>query len=173
MTLLTKSTELENAIKKLEPNKIAVAYVGKHWSNYIIPKELQEIILSPTIGSNPYAIEELINTLGIDNVYFLDNLHSKFFLSENAAIIGSCNLSKNALSETGLLEIGYKINNPTEINRLYSLFEDYKKKAIKKYTNQKKREKLISLKKDWSKNKRFVYPKEDIEKISIQLNTRF
>ena len=60
---LIKSDETKKAIKECNPSRIAVAYIGKDWRDFINPKNIVEIIISPTLGSNPVAIQEIATQL--------------------------------------------------------------------------------------------------------------
>lgn len=99
--LLTQRDEIGTEVRRLAPTHIAVAYVGNDWSRLIVESKLREIVLSPTVGSNPTAIEALVERLGWDNVHFLDQLHAKIYIGRSAVIVGSANLSTNALSIGG------------------------------------------------------------------------
>lgn len=159
MTLLKNSNEIREELQVIRPIRIAVAYIGKEWKDYIDLSALAEVIISPTIGSNPDAIEQLLDEKGYENVHFLTNLHSKIYISTNFAIIGSPNLSKNALSETGLHEVAYKITDPEIISELEILFNDYKLLAQIQFPDEdSKNKKLIDLKALWTKNKTVVSP---------------
>lgn len=114
MILFNKS--IAEQIKLINPTKIAVAYIGLDWKNYINPKNIEYIILSPTIGSNPYAIDQLINSIGWSKIYFNTSLHAKIYRAKNAAIIGSANLTKNGLSGEILFECCTKINNEKHLD---------------------------------------------------------
>ncbi|MBI1206839.1 MAG: hypothetical protein GC191_06065 [Azospirillum sp.] len=131
--VLTKSIEIRDYIKRINPSKIAVAYVGIRWEDFLPRRGLKEIIVSPTLGSNPKAISELRSRLGTKNVHFLDDLHSKVFLSDENGLIGSCNLSNNALMDGRLFEVALPINDPEVLKSLHDLFEEYKQKACEQY----------------------------------------
>ncbi len=102
--LLSESSDISEALEKVAPERIAVAYVGIDWREFISAKNLKEIIISPTLGSNPIAISEIVKEIGWENVHFLNNLHSKIYISDYSVIIGSANLSKNAMGNNGLYE---------------------------------------------------------------------
>ncbi len=150
MEVLLEAKEIRKAIRKIHPSKIAVAYVGIGWKKYISLTSLKEIVISPTPGSNPKAIEEIMQTIGPENVYFLDKLHSKMYLGKDNVIIGSCNLSDSAMTESGLLEVAV-ISGETRINKeLQKTFEEYKKEAKRLYpTLKSKKERLHVLLKQW------------------------
>ena len=138
--------EIAEAIKKVSPHTIAVAYVGKDWKSYC--DTFKQIIVSPTVGTNPAALEEIISEIGIENVYFLDNLHSKIYLGTYKALVGSSNLSNNALSDHNLLETVVSISDRAELGKICSIIEEYKKLAIVAYPNEtSKLERVKQLKK--------------------------
>ncbi len=145
MQLISQPVEFKQTLKELNPSKIAVAYVGADWDRYINPAALKEIILSPTYGSNPQAIEAIINKIGIDNVLFLNNLHTKLYLGAQSALLGSCNLSYNGIGG-GLEEAAVLINDKTMLAKLNDLYAHYKKAAQQAYPTAKaKIEKLTQL----------------------------
>lgn len=144
MKILTNYSLYKQAIKKIEPNKVAVAYIGADYNLFINAKKLKEIIVSPTVGSNPHAISSLIKSIGISNVHFIDNLHSKLFIGKKGAIIGSANLSRNALGGSGLIELGVLIESQRELSQVTKLFNDYKKTAKRLYKNSTAKEEKIA-----------------------------
>lgn len=152
MEILTSAKVIRKALRELEPSSIAVAYVGTGWKNYVSTKHLREIVLSPTLGSNPRAIEEMMQELGHENVYFLDDLHSKIYLGTNAALLGSCNLSNNGISDQGRLEAAVVLVSKKSRKQLAEQIEHYKEVAKKLYpTRQKKLMRLRKLKDEWNK----------------------
>jgi hypothetical protein len=56
MILLKTPTEISNKLKEIEPAQIAVAYVGADWKSFLNSDHIENIIISPTLGSNPRAI---------------------------------------------------------------------------------------------------------------------
>ena len=64
MKICSNAEQLKNALNEIKPTKIAVAYVGAGWKNYRLLEYLEEIIVSPTLGSNPFAIEEIMRKKG-------------------------------------------------------------------------------------------------------------
>lgn len=153
MKICSNAEELRNALNEIQPSKVAVAFVGNGWKNYINSEQLKEIILSPTLGSNPKAIEEIMNTIGADNVYFLDNLHAKIYLGTELALLGSCNLSDNGFSDNGNFEAGIvfsALSAPNNFKTLESVFENYKAEAKRQYPTAKSKElQLHKLYKQW------------------------
>ena len=150
MKICINAVQNRNALKEIKPTKIAVAFVGTGWKKYVSPKNLKEIVLSPTFGSYPKAIEEIMDMIGESNVYFLDNLHSKIYLGNESALLGSFNLSDNGFSNSGLLEAGVILSAPASIEKLRSVFDAYKTKAAHLYpTPKSKKDKLRELVKQW------------------------
>lgn len=70
--------EIKKSIKRCNPSKIAVAYIGSDWNMFVQNIDhLSTVIVSPTIGSNPRAIMDIARKIGWENVHFLDELHAK------------------------------------------------------------------------------------------------
>ncbi len=154
MKLLGSSDKIKKALKAVAPKRIAVAYVGKNWDKYVELNKLEEVIVSPTLGSNPYAIDEIEKKIGWDKVHFLDKLHSKIYLGEKEFIIGSANLSNNALfsDDTGLFESVIRGSDQKIREELSHLLDTYVKNAKRLYPDQKSKEdKLQALKEVWKK----------------------
>jgi hypothetical protein len=146
MRICSNAVQLRNALKKIKPSKIAVAFVGDGWKRYVSPTNLKEIVLSPTLGSNPKAIEEIMDLIEPSNVYFLDNLHSKIYLGTESALIGSSNLSDNGFADSQHLEAGVVLSDSTSLEKLRSVFDAYKTSATSLYpTTERKKEKLREL----------------------------
>lgn len=149
---LIHGAAIKRSLREVSPISIAVAYVGIDWSTYIDTSTLKEIILSPTIGSNPVAISQLVDKLGWENIYFLDNLHSKVYLGTAQAAVGSFNLTANGLSAAGLQEAGYLISEPDAIARLRDLLAEYKALATAAYpTKLTKSKRLTELRAIWDR----------------------
>ena len=151
MQIITNS-EITEALCDVNPTHIAVAYVGIDWREYIDVDKLEEIIISPTLRSNPHAIAQIVEKLGWEHVHFLDPLHAKFYIGESKAAIGSFNLSKNGIGADGLEELGVVTDDMAHIARLHEEFKRLKKMANEKYQNPKAKEKkLKELFKMWKK----------------------
>ncbi|MDH0731552.1 phospholipase D family protein [Pseudomonas sichuanensis] len=132
---LLHGSGIKQALREIAPRQVAVAYAGKDWRDYLSTDHLQEIILSPTIGSNPFAISALVSQLGWERVHFLDNLHTKLYLGKDAAALGSFNLTANGLSAEGLEEAGYLVTEQQAVDELRQLFDSYLNKAHANYPN--------------------------------------
>lgn len=83
---------------------------------------------------------------GEENVHFLDRLHTKLYLGENYALLGSPNLSDNDFSDSGKFEAGVVISESSSLKKLGDIFKGYKEQAIRDYpTPGSKLEKLKQL----------------------------
>ena len=144
MELLTSSEQIQKSIKALKPSRIAVAFIGMDWQDYIDTKSLKELIVSPNFGSNPRAISEVAKAIGWENVHFLDTLHSKIYIGKKSLVLGSANLSNNAMN--GLKEVCVKFDDAGFYNKCSELFEEYKAEARSLYPTVKdKKEELQNL----------------------------
>jgi hypothetical protein len=143
--------EIQEAIKRCKPNKIAVAYIGADWGKFISEIDnLEAIIISPTLGTNPLAVRDLEKTIGWKKIFFLNELHAKFYLGQAAAVTGSANLTHNGLSGVKLVELCVEIIDKDAIKLMDKIFDDFKKKAEKQYkTTQEKESKLAELERTW------------------------
>ena len=151
MKILTEARQIRDALEEVEPTHIAVAYVGADWEDYISVNDLDEIIISPTHGSNPKAIESIMKKIGNENVYFLNELHSKIYIGSNYALVGSCNLTYNAMSGKKLLEVAILLDDDSSVSKLLGAFNEYKKLAEFQYPNfESKKKQLKELKEKWN-----------------------
>jgi hypothetical protein len=150
MPIYSTAQELRNALVEIQPSKIAVAFVGNGWRNYVNPEHLAEIVLSPTLGSNPRAIEAIMQNIGEEHVYFLDNLHAKIYLGTESALLGSSNLSDNGFSDNGNFEAGVVLSDSESLENLQAVFNNYKTIAAERYpTRESKMERLRILYREW------------------------
>lgn len=144
--------DIQRGLREISPNRIAVAYVGIDWKTYIVQEKLQDIVLSPTVGTNPTAIVEIAEAIGWENVHFLDNLHAKIYLGERGAAVGSFNLTANGLSAVGLQEAGFLIDDAQTLAELRSLLDSYQRQAAVAYpTTAAKLERLAELRALWDR----------------------
>lgn len=143
MKILYSSGEIHTEIKKLfskdsgdNEKFILVAYIGKKASKYIPNIRNLTIICSPTPGATaPEAIRYFLGA-GV-KVLFTNNLHMKVYWTEIGAIVGSANLSENALSEkTKECAVAIK-SNEIDIKRLISYCNavEVKEANLKKLDN--------------------------------------
>ena len=121
---LINNESIERVIKEISPTHIAVAYIGLDWHTFIDPGTLKNIILSPTLGSNPWAIQALREKIGWKKIFFLDDLHAKIYIGQSSAAVGSFNLSRNGFSVNGLREYGVRIETPDQVKQLREHFQD-------------------------------------------------
>jgi hypothetical protein len=155
--LVTQRDKVGEEVENLAPSHVAVAYVGKDWAKLIAPARLKEIVLSPTVGTNPSAVKELVTQLGWEKVHFLDQLHAKIYIGSNAVIVGSANLSTNALSFGGadLFEAIMVSSEVGHRKEAMDAFERLRDTAGKAYpTEQAKRARLEKLVRDTEKAKK-------------------
>lgn len=108
--ILKNSREIRQALENLfsDPTRkrvACVAYVGGGVIEYLRnPKGLELYCWNKVGGTDPDAIRELQD--GGAKIWFANNLHMKLYWAEGkGAIIGSANLSDNALSGNGLHEL--------------------------------------------------------------------
>ncbi len=150
MKILVES-EIQKAISRCNPSKIAVAYIGADWKEFIpYADRLEAVIVSPTFGSNPWAITDLAKLIRWDRIFFLDELHAKTYVGNESAVIGSANLTSNGLSGEGLVELCVEVNADESLRKLNEAFNDLKKRAQKQYpTTESKKTRLKELEKIW------------------------
>lgn len=150
MELLLEEGSIAKRIKELKPTRIATAYIGRNWSSYVDASDIESIVLSPTLGSSCAGIWDLVEALGgFDRVFFLRELHAKFYLSAMGAVLGSSNLSDNGLQgEGGLIEAAVAMNpkeHAAQCAKLESMHRTLVARAKKQYPDeQSKRHRL-----DW------------------------
>lgn len=151
MELLLEEGSIAKRIKYLKPTRIATAYIGRNWASYIDASDIESIVLSPTLGSSCAGIWDLVEALGgFDRVYFLRELHAKFYLSAKGAVLGSSNLSDNGLQgEGGLIEAAVAMNpneHAAQYAKLEAMHRELLAMAEKQYPNeQTKRDRLKRL----------------------------
>lgn len=134
--VITSAEDIRKALKVLGPVKVAVAYVGAGWQRFLSVGQLSEIIVSPTLGSNPKAIENLIEHFGYGRVHFLNTLHSKIYVGKHAAIVGSCNLSDNGMGDARRQEVAVLVDGTDALETLNTAFDEYKRLAKIQYPNK-------------------------------------
>ena len=124
MSYLHNSKEIKNKLTKLfsvEGEKWAiVGFVGYNALDHLPPNisDLSVVCWPKAGGTNPDGIRRLIAN-GI-NVFFCDRLHHKVYWTKNTGlVIGSANLSDNALGDSGLHEFAvYCDDNTFDINKI-------------------------------------------------------
>lgn len=159
--LMAAPNELQGKLDELSPTHVAVAYLGQDWKKYLTNLEsLEEIIVSPTIGSYPGALDELLakSTEHDYKVYFSEKLHAKLYIGESACLMGSPNLSHNGFGG-GLNEAAIYLEDVQYVHNAKELFEQFKVGAVENRDHQ-----LTMVKKLWSKWQRMqrerIAPKE-------------
>ncbi|WP_157817521.1 hypothetical protein [Candidatus Thiodictyon syntrophicum] len=147
--------QIHQAIAIANPYCIAVAYVGADWTTYVNADSLQEVIVSPTLGSNPRAISGIVTALcGWDKVHFLTNLHSKIYLGKNCAVIASSNLTSHGLAGGvhDLREIGCAVESPGNLTKIAGIIADYRSAAALEFPDEAaKKRALLQLERNWGK----------------------
>ena len=151
MKILYDSKQIKASLKKVCPAKIAVAYIGKDFKKYIDPQAVESIIISPTLGSNPMAIGELQEIIGWKKILFKDDLHAKFYIGKDYAIIGSANLTNNALGAKGLVEVCIEFDRKRESSAFDELTKIFERLAdeVKNKTVEEKKSMLQRLHLKW------------------------
>ncbi|RQS47484.1 phospholipase D family protein [Burkholderia sp. Bp8986] len=145
-------SDIQRGLREISPSHIAVAYVGIDWKTYIAPENLKDIVLSPTVGTNPAAIVEIAEVVGWEQVHFLDNLHAKIYLGERGAAVGSFNLTANGLSAEGLQEAGFIVDDALALAELRARLDDYRQQAGMAYpTTEAKLARLAELRAQWDR----------------------
>jgi len=141
---LVHGTKIKEELRLVAPKQIAVAYIGADWQSFIDPDRVEEIIVSPTIGSSPEAIADLVRKFTWKRVHFLNELHAKIFIGQSSAAVGSFNLSANGMSGLALYEAGYVVETTSELEELKGLFDRIKARAIQQYKTEASKEKQLS-----------------------------
>jgi len=132
---------LRSALEQLAPTHVAVAYLGYDWIDYLNIETLKEIIVSPTLGSNPYALCELLKVADERDiaVYFQCDLHAKVYIGEGGCLIGSANLSRNGFAG-GLREAAVFLQDADSVQQALTVFEALRAGAV---TNRKQQCRMI------------------------------
>lgn len=141
---LAHGTRVKEELRLVAPESVAVAYIGLDWQSFVDPENLGEIIVSPTAGSSPDAIADLVRRLGWERVHFLNELHAKLYLGKTSAAVGSFNLSANGLSGHALFEAGYIVDTTGELEDLKALYASLKTRAGQQYRTRASKEKQLS-----------------------------
>lgn len=114
MQVLVRPGEIRAAIHDLlndptDERVIAVAYVGADALSFIpSPKNVTVYCWPQPGGTNPNGIDDLLRQGA--NVHFVERLHAKIYWSRTkGTLIGSPNLTANALGDKGLLEAAVRL----------------------------------------------------------------
>ncbi len=165
MKLLNSSSEIAKSLKDFPPNRIAVAYLGLNWRNYIDVDSIENLVLSPTIGTNPNAVADLVEAVGWEKIYFLPRLHSKIYISKKQIVLGSANLSQNGLGDNEQYEICVLSKDQRIIREASILYESYLKKSKELYPSIER--KIFKLNQLWDQyNKKIASGMETKQNIS-------
>jgi hypothetical protein len=159
---------IKQEIEACQPRRVAVAYLGWDWSKYLTaPEQLESIVISPTLGTNPHAVNQLVERLGRDGrsgwerVHFLDNLHTKLYLGDTSCVLGSANLTANGLDGDRLIEAAVTTRDISLLTSAGKFFEDeVLRQAIHCYpTQESKVRRLNQLVLEHEKSKQATQPK--------------
>ncbi|WP_291446206.1 restriction endonuclease PLD domain-containing protein [Desulfovibrio sp.] len=144
--------EIQKAVHSCKPSRVAVAFIGRDWNTFIPDAQnLQTVIVSPTLGSNPDAITDIAKQLGWNKIYFLNELHAKIYIGEESAVVGSANLTQNGLSGEGLVELCVELSCEKNLHELCRFFDGLKAQAQEQYpTEISKLAQLKKLKTAWN-----------------------
>ena len=128
-------SEIKNTLKKNTPKYCAVAFVGKGSSSLI--KGKTKIVCNLfNVGTNPFEIEKLFYMKNV-SLRYLNNLHTKIYLTEKYVIHGSANMTNHALNFSGkgdnLIECADKVLKE-ESPEQYAEIRNFVKKLWKKGT---------------------------------------
>ncbi len=115
MQVLIRPSEIRTAIREIlrdptDERVVAVAFVGSDALSFIqsSPRKMAIYCWPRAGGTNPDAIDELVRADA--HVYFVKQLHAKVYWSrKGGALIGSANLTRNALGEKPLLEAAVRV----------------------------------------------------------------
>lgn len=135
---LRDSKSIKDKLKWLfdtDERKVAiVGFVGGNAAEYIPSRKNLEIFCWPLPhATNPDGIVAL-NGMGA-NVYFKEKLHAKIYWAEGrGVIIGSANLSDNALGENGLMEFAVYIRD--EKFNIDDVIKDFELDGLSKFSKQ-------------------------------------
>ncbi len=109
MRVLTHTSAIRSAVRDLlgdagDHRVIAVAYVGADALDFLpVPSGLVIYCWPQAGGTNPSAVEDLVRSGA--KVHFVRRLHAKVYWSRTrGALVGSANLTANALGEQALQE---------------------------------------------------------------------
>lgn len=151
---IIRSSAIGEAIRNMAMRKIAVAYLGSGWKTYVkYPENLEYIVISTDIGTNPGAVASLVAEIGWDKVFLFDQLHAKIYVGDGAAMIGSANLSDNGLSGDGLEEIAATFSDKAAICELGEIADQIQKKAKQQYPSpERKDDQLREMQRRWNRS---------------------
>lgn len=144
MKILTEAS-VSKAIRSCKPTRVAVAYIGSDWKKHLPDlTSIEYVIVSPTMGTNPYAVAALVKEIGWDRVWFMDELHAKVYIGRTEAIVGSANLTKNGLSGETLTELCVSVTGDLVLSQLNKTTDLWRDAAMKQYPGTIKKKKRLS-----------------------------
>lgn len=147
---LISGAAIKDSLRDISPSRIAVAALAPDWRSYLDAGSLQEVVISPALGTSPAVLAELAEQLGWDRLHFLDNLPTKIFLGLHKAI-GSFNLAANGVDAQLLDEAGFISDMPAVLDQLNGLYGAYRERALADYpTAELKQQRLDQLREQWS-----------------------
>lgn len=159
--LMTDPSELSRTLKSIKPTHVAVAYLGSAWQEYLTDLDaLEEIVVSPTIGSYPWALSDLLDKAAEHefSVHFSESLHAKLFIGKSACMIGSPNLSNNGFGG-GLDEAAAFLEGSQNVKNAVRIFEGLKAGAVEDRELQRKM--IEQFKERWLRARKYnTLPKE-------------
>lgn len=136
MSTLVTEKSIAEAIRTIAPVRIAVAFLGSDWRKYIPePQKIEQIVISPTLGSNPKAILDLSEEIGWERIFLLDELHAKVYLGRESALLGSANLTANGLCGDALVELGTVVKSEEDLRTINTFIDDVVRRAHSIYRN--------------------------------------
>lgn len=127
---------LKQVYKGSKENYAVVAFVGGNVKDYLDVKikNLKVVCNGESLGTNPEGLQYLSNKLK-SNLKSNKSLHSKIYLSEKGALVGSANLSANALEllekKKGSMEAMVWIPASKESEVTYKNIKSYCSKIFK------------------------------------------
>jgi hypothetical protein len=141
---ILSGNQIAKAVANCHPTRVAVAYIGADWRKFIPnPSQLAYVVVSPTLGSNPKAVSDLVEAITWEKVFFLDELHAKIFSGPDSAVIGSANLTRNGLSGEGLVELGVEISSAPALERIKTELDHILARAKKGYGDREAKQKRL------------------------------
>ena len=146
--------KLKELVATSKSIKIAVAFWGHpahHEIGLLQRHDEAELICNLKMGgTNPAVIEELID--GGMNVKQSDHLHGKVYLFDDAAVVGSSNISANGLSLQGSEVAGWREANILVTEK--GVLEDVRAWVRELPVNSIKSNDLDAAKEAWSRRRR-------------------
>lgn len=126
--MLYRSSDIKNCLTRLFEGHtgrrvILVAYIGEDWRSFIAPETVKgmTVICAPSPVTSAIALTQM-RAHGAQ-LFFSPKLHMKVYWADGrGCIIGSANLSRNAMGEEGLKEAAVKL--PSEVVQIDRLIAE-------------------------------------------------